>query len=49
MSVANYNENVDQSTLQDTAQNIIEDIHAHLKMQDEKIDLILDKLEKEGV
>ena len=49
MGVMNYNENIDQSTLQQTAKNIMQDIHAHLKEQDEKIDMILDKLGKDGV
>lgn len=49
MGIVNYNENVDQSTLQDTAQKIMQDIHSHLKMQDEKIDLIIDKLNKEDL
>lgn len=45
IGLANYGENVDQSTLQETATNIITDIHRHLKQQDDKIDLILERLE----
>ena len=45
IGLANYGENIDQSTLQETATNIITDIHRHLKQQDDKIDLILERLE----
>lgn len=45
LGMANYNENVTQSTLQETAKNIISDIHNHLKEQDEKIDYIINMLE----
>lgn len=45
IGLANYGENIDQSTLQETATNIITDIHKHLKEQDDKIDLILERLE----
>lgn len=45
IGLANYGENIDQSTLQETATNIITDIHKHLKQQDDKIDLILERLE----
>lgn len=45
IGLANYGENIDQSTLQETATNIITDIHRHLKQQDDKIDRILERLE----
>lgn len=45
VGMANYGENIDQSTLQETATNIITDIHKHLQEQDDKIDLILERLE----
>lgn len=45
LGMANYNENVTQSTLQETTKNIISDIHNHLKEQDEKIDYIINMLE----
>lgn len=48
IGVLNYNENIDQSTLQNTAKNIMSDIHNHLRDQDHKIDRILELLEKEG-
>lgn len=47
MGVLNYNENIDQSMLQNTAKNIMNDIHNHLKEQDTKIDRILELLENE--
>lgn len=47
MGVLNYNENIDQSMLQNVAKNIMQDIHSHLKEQDQKIDKILSMLEKE--
>lgn len=45
LGMANYTENVTQSTLQETAKGIISDIHNHLKEQDEKIDYIINMLE----
>ena len=47
IGLANYEENVDQSQLQDVAQSIINDIHNHLQEQDKKIEEIL-KIVKEG-
>lgn len=46
VGVANYNENVDQSSLQEVTDKAIADIHAHLKIQDDKIDKILEVLNK---
>lgn len=45
MGVLNYNENIDQSMLQNTAKNIMNDIHNHLNEQDAKINRILELLE----
>lgn len=45
MSLANYSENLDQSSAQDMLNKVVGDIHQHLKEQDEKIDKIMDILE----
>lgn len=45
IGVANYDENVDQSTMSKAVQSAVDDIHRHLTAQDEKIDLLLSKLE----
>ena len=45
IGLANYGENIDQSMLQEMAKNIMTDIHKHLQEQDDKIDLILERLE----
>lgn len=47
IGLANYEENVDQSQLQDAAQAIINGIHEHLHEQDKKIEEIL-KIVREG-
>lgn len=44
VGLANYGENLDQRSAQDMLKEQSEDIHAHLKMQDEKIDKILEIL-----
>lgn len=49
LGMANYNENVSQSQLQETAKSIINDIHNHLQQQDDKIDYIINLLENKGV
>lgn len=53
IGIANYQENVDQSQLQETAQTIINEIHNHLKEQDSKIDeiynYVLELKGKEGI
>lgn len=41
VGLANYEENVDQSALNETVSNAVNDIHEHLKVQDEKMDKIL--------
>lgn len=42
MSLANYSENLDQSSVQDMLNNVVKDIHKHLQQQDDKIDKILE-------
>ena len=49
LGMANYNENISQSQLQEIAKSIIKDIHDHLQQQDDKIDYIINLLEKKGV
>lgn len=44
IGLANYDENVDQSSMNKTVKQAVEDIHYHLSMQDEKINEILLKL-----
>ena len=44
IGLANYDENVDQSAMSKTVQAAVDDIHKHLAIQDEKIDLLLSKL-----
>lgn len=47
--MANYNENISQSQLQEIAESIIKDVHNHLQQQDNKIDYIINLLENKGV
>lgn len=47
IGLANYDENITQSDLQDAMKNILNGIHEHLEEQDNKIDAILNLL-KEG-
>lgn len=44
IGLANYNENIGQTDLQEVVNRAIEDIHKHLQMQDNKIDMILEML-----
>lgn len=44
VGLANYDENIDQSSMNKTVKQAVEDIHYHLSMQDEKINEILSKL-----
>ena len=46
IGLKNYEENIDQSQLQEIAQGIISDIHRHLQEQDDKIDKILELLKE---
>lgn len=48
IGVANYQENVSQSDVQDLVQNALRDLHNHLEQQDKKIDEILDILKRNG-
>ena len=45
VGLLNYGENVDQTTINDTVQSAVQDIHEHLSEQDEKITKILQLLE----
>lgn len=45
IGLANYGENVDQSTMSKTVQDAVDDIHRHLADQDEKLSKLLTKLE----
>lgn len=46
ISIANYSENLDQTSAQKLFDNALKDIHHHLKEQDDKIDKILERIEK---
>ena len=48
IGVANYEENVSQSEVQDLVQKAVENIHQHLEMQDQKIDKIMEVLKIEN-
>ena len=45
VGLANYDENVDQSSMNKTVKQAVDDIHYHLAEQDKKLSEILDKLE----
>lgn len=47
IGLANYDENITQSDLQDMMKCMLKDVHKHLEEQDNKIDNILELL-KEG-
>lgn len=47
ISLANYDENIDQTFLQNVLNEAIADIHSHLKEQDKKIEYIIELLERE--
>lgn len=44
IGLANYNENIGQTDLQEIVNVAIDDIHRHLQIQDNKIDMILEML-----
>uniref|UniRef100_A0AAU8AYB2 Uncharacterized protein n=1 Tax=Dulem virus 36 TaxID=3145754 RepID=A0AAU8AYB2_9CAUD len=44
IGLANYGENLDQSSFQDVMSNVLKDIHGHLAEQDRKLDMILEIL-----
>ena len=45
IGLANYDENMSQSDVQEIIQNALNDIHGHLREQDEKIEHIIELLE----
>ena len=47
IGLASYEENITQSDLQEITKGVVNDIHEHLKEQDNKMDSIL-RLLKEG-
>lgn len=47
ISLANYEENIDQTFLQNVLNEAIADIHSHLEKQDKKIEYIIELLERE--
>ena len=44
VGLANYSENVDQSAVSETVKAAVDDIHAHLAKQDEKIAKIYERI-----
>ena len=44
LGLANYEENLGQSQVQELVSQAVENIHSHLKEQDQKLDQILNKL-----
>ena len=44
IGLANYEENVDQSTMNDAIKQAVKDIHDHLEEQDNKINEILEMM-----
>lgn len=48
LGIANYQENLSQSVFQQEMQKQSEDLHTHLKEQDEKINIILERLQNEN-
>ena len=46
IGIMNLDENLTQGDLADKAQLILDEIHGHLQRQDDKIDLILQRLEE---
>lgn len=44
IGLANYSENVDQSEMSETVKAAVDDIHAHLAEQDEKIARIYERI-----
>lgn len=45
IGLANYGENLDQSKAQEMLNGVLEELHGHLREQDKKIDVILERLE----
>lgn len=44
LGLANYGENIDQSTINRVINTAVEDIHSHLAIQDDKLSEILSRL-----
>ena len=44
ISYQNYEENIDQNTMQDAIQKAVSSVQEHLKNQDDKIDIIIKML-----
>ena len=40
LGLANYEENVDQTTLQQSLQKVVDELHGHMARQDAKLDKI---------
>ena len=40
LGLANYEENVDQTTLQQSLQKVVDELHGHMARQDAKLDQI---------
>lgn len=48
IGLANYDENIGQSDMQNAVSSAVSDIHLHLADQDEKIDKLIALFEKNG-
>lgn len=46
LGLANYGENVDQSTLQQSLQKVVDELHGHMARQDAKLAQIEDLLRR---
>lgn len=40
LGLANYEENIDQTTLQQSLQRVVDELHSHMARQDAKLDQI---------
>ena len=49
IAIMNFDENISQSDLADSADKLLNEIHSHLQEQDEKLDKILEVLNGPGV
>lgn len=48
IGLKNYGENLDQSKAQEMLNDVLKELHGHLREQDEKIDKIMKRLEIGG-
>lgn len=46
IALMNLDENISQGDLADSADRLLNEIHGHLQQQDDKLDIILSRLEK---